>query len=58
MGKRELITSTVGIILIVMGLLILAIIPEASTKFFVGVLITWLGIIILGKTLNKEYFRK
>ena len=55
---KKILIITIGSILIILGLIILAIIPDASTKFFVGVLITWLGIIILGKTITKGKFPK
>ena len=58
MEKRELITATIGIILIIIGFIILAIIPDASTRFFFGGVILWLGIIILGKTLTRKQFPK
>ena len=54
MEKREMITGTIGITLIIIGMIILAIIPEASTRFFLGAIITWLGIIILGYTIKKK----
>jgi hypothetical protein len=58
MVKRGLITSTIGIILIILGLMILAFMTEVSTKFFVGGLLTWLGIIIIGRTLTKKKISK
>jgi hypothetical protein len=58
MEKRELITTTIGIILIIIGLILLAIVPDATTRFFVGGVIVWLGIIFLGKTLTRKQFSK
>lgn len=58
MERREMITATIGIIIIIIGLIILAIVPDASTRFFVGGLIVWFGIIILGQTLTKEKYSK
>jgi hypothetical protein len=54
MKKRELIIATIGIILIIIGLIILAIVPDVSTRFFVGGLITWLGVILLARTLFRK----
>ena len=54
MEKRELITATFGIILILIGLLIIAIVSDASTRFFLGAMISFWGIIILGYTIKKK----
>jgi len=54
MEKRELITGTIGITLIIIGIIILAIVPDASTRFFLGAMISFLGIIILGYTIKKK----
>ena len=54
MEKRELITGTIGITLIIIGIIILAIVPDASTRFFLGAVISFLGIIILGYTIKKK----
>jgi len=40
MEKRKLIIGTIGIILIIIGLIILVIAPDVKIKFFVGFLIT------------------
>jgi F0F1-type ATP synthase assembly protein I len=53
MEKRELIIATIGIVLIIIGLIILVIVPDVSTRFFVGGLITWLGVILLARTLFR-----
>jgi multisubunit Na+/H+ antiporter MnhG subunit len=54
MEKRELIIATIGVIFIIIGLIILAIVPDVSTRFFVGGLITWLGVILLARALFKR----
>jgi hypothetical protein len=40
MEKRELITATIGIVMIIIGLIISGIVHDVSTRFFVGLLIT------------------
>jgi len=54
MEKRELVSSAIGIILIIIGMIILAIVPDASTRFFLGAMISFLGIIILGYSIKKK----
>jgi hypothetical protein len=54
MEKRELIIATIGIVLIIIGLVILTIVPDASTRFFVGGLITWVGVILLARALFRR----
>jgi hypothetical protein len=49
-----MITATIGIVMIIIGLIILAIVPDVSTRFFVGFLIVWLGVIFLGRTLIRK----
>jgi uncharacterized membrane protein len=53
MEKRDLIIAAIGIILIILGLIICVIVPDASTRFFAGFLIVWLGVILLARTLFK-----
>jgi len=54
MEKRELIIATIGIVLIIIGLVILTIVHDLSTRFFVGGLITWLGVILLARALFRR----
>ena len=54
MEKRELITATIGILLIVIGLIILVIVSDASTRFFLGAMLSFWGIIILGYMIKKK----
>jgi hypothetical protein len=56
MEKRAVISAIIGIIMIITGLIIVAIVPDASTRFFVGLLVTWLGVILLGRTLTRGEF--
>jgi len=58
MEKRELIIATIGVILITLGLIISGIVPDALTRFFVGFLIVWLGVILLASTLFKRHNSK
>jgi uncharacterized membrane protein HdeD (DUF308 family) len=58
MEKREVIPAIIGIIMIIIGLIIVAIVPDASTRFFVGMLVTWLGVILLGGTLTRKKFSR
>lgn len=54
MKKGEMVTVIIGIILIITGMVILVIVADASTRFFVGAMISFLGIIILGTTLKRK----
>ncbi len=54
MEKRKLITSIIGIVLIIIGLISCIIFPDASSRFFIGGLITWLGVIFLAGTFLKK----
>jgi uncharacterized membrane protein len=58
MEKRELIVAIFGITLIIIGLTILPIEPDVSTRFFVGFLITWLGVTLLARTLFRRQSSK
>jgi F0F1-type ATP synthase assembly protein I len=58
MERRELVIATIGIILIISGLIISGIVPDASTRFFVGFLIVWLGVILLARTLFRRQSSK
>jgi len=58
MKTRDLIIAIIGFVLLIIGFIILAIEPVASTRFFVGGLISWLGIIFLWKTLTRKQFSK